>query len=111
MTYSNMFDCITSTQVRQHLSTCPLHLHVTYLVVLTSVKNLQVTWKPYETDEVQEMGLNAICTRGQDLCTVVLPLIFYYIVEWHLPIHVMRQFGGLQIVVVQHKAMSKHLHK
>jgi hypothetical protein len=44
MMYSNTFDCITSTQVRQHLSTCPLYLHVIYLVVLTSVKNLQVIW-------------------------------------------------------------------
>jgi hypothetical protein len=52
MTYSNAFDYITSTQVRQHLSTCPLYLHVAYLVVLTSVKNLQVTWQPYEIDEV-----------------------------------------------------------
>jgi hypothetical protein len=81
MTYSNVFDCITSTQVRQYLSTCPLHLHVTYLVVLTSVKKLQVAWQPYETDDVKEMGLNAICTREQDLWTDVLPLICYYIVE------------------------------
>jgi hypothetical protein len=44
MTYSNAFDCITSTQVWQHLSTCPLYLHVAYLLVLTSVKNLHVTW-------------------------------------------------------------------
>jgi hypothetical protein len=57
------------------------------------------------------MGLNAICTRDQDLWTVVLPLICYYIVEWHLPIRVVRQFGGLQTVAVQHEAMSEHRHK
>jgi hypothetical protein len=57
------------------------------------------------------MGLNTICTHDQDLWTIVLPLICYYIVEWHLPIHVVRQFGGLQTVVVQHKATSEHLHK
>jgi hypothetical protein len=32
------------------------------------------------------MGLNAICRRDQDLWTDVLPLICYYIVEWHLPV-------------------------
>jgi hypothetical protein len=36
------------------------------------------------------MGVNAICTRDQDLWTAVLLLICYYIVEWHLPIRVVR---------------------
>jgi hypothetical protein len=111
MTYSNVFDCITSAQVRQHLFTCRLYLHITYLVVLTSVKNLQVTWQPYETNEVQDMALNAICRHDQDLWMAVLPLICYYIVEWHLPIHVVRQFGGLQTIVMQHEATSETLHK
>jgi hypothetical protein len=57
------------------------------------------------------MGLKDICMHDQDLWTAVLPLICYYIVEWHLPIHVEHQFGGLQIVAVQHEAMSEHLHK
>jgi hypothetical protein len=47
------------------------------------------------------MGLNTIYRRDQDLWTVVLPLICYYIVEWHLSVRVVRQFGGLQTVVVQ----------
>jgi hypothetical protein len=41
----------------------------------------------------------------------VLPLIYYYIVEWHLPVCVMRQFGGLQTIALQHAAMSQSLHK
>jgi hypothetical protein len=57
------------------------------------------------------MGLNAICMREQDLWTVVHPLICYYIVEWHLPIRVVRQFGGLQTVIVHHEVMIEHLHK
>jgi hypothetical protein len=51
------------------------------------------------------MALNAICMRDQD------PLICYYIVEWHLPIRVVRQFGWLLIVVVHHEATSENLHK
>jgi hypothetical protein len=100
-----------------HLTASPLdrydniYLHVTYLVVLTSVENLQDTWEPYETDEVQGMALNVICQRDQDLWTTVLPLICYYIVEWHLPIHVVRQFGGLQTVAMHHESTSNYLHK
>jgi hypothetical protein len=41
------------------------------------------------------MDLNAMCKRDQDLSTTVLPLICYYIVEWHLSIRVRHQFGGL----------------
>jgi hypothetical protein len=41
----------------------------------------------------------------------VLLLICYYIVEWHLPIRVVRQFGGLQTIAVQHEATSEHLDK
>jgi hypothetical protein len=72
---------------------------------------LLVTWKPYETNEVQGIVLNAICRHDQDLWMAVPPLICYYIVEWHLPIRVVRQFGGLQTVAVQHAAMSENLHK
>jgi hypothetical protein len=31
------------------------------------------------------MALNAICKRNHDLWRAKLPLICYYIVEWHLP--------------------------
>jgi hypothetical protein len=57
------------------------------------------------------MALNANSRRDQDLWMVMLPLICYYIVEWHLPIRAVRQFGGLQTVVVQHAATRKNLHK
>jgi hypothetical protein len=57
------------------------------------------------------MGLNTICRCDHDLWTAMLPLICYYIVEWHLLVRVVRQFGGLQTVAVQHAAMSQSLHK
>jgi hypothetical protein len=73
----------------------PIFTCCLYLVLLISVKNLQVIWEPYGTDEVQGMALNVICRCDQDLWTIVLPLIYYYIVEWHLLIRVVRQFGGM----------------
>jgi hypothetical protein len=82
--------------------------------MLTSVDfflNLQVTWQPYETDVVQGMALNNICRCDQDLWTAVVPLICYYVVEWHLPIRVVHQFGRLQTVTVQHDPMSHSLHE
>jgi hypothetical protein len=30
-----------------------IYLYVAYLIVLTNDENLEVTWEPYETDEVQ----------------------------------------------------------
>jgi hypothetical protein len=57
------------------------------------------------------MALNIICMCDQDLWTTVLPVICYYIVEWHLPICMVRQFGGLRTVAVQHEPMSHSLHE
>jgi hypothetical protein len=57
------------------------------------------------------MALNAICKRDQYLWMIVVSLICYYIVECHLPICVVRQFGGLQTIVVQHKSTSHILHE
>jgi hypothetical protein len=57
------------------------------------------------------MALNDICSHDQDLWTTVVPLIFYYIVEWHLPIRVVHQFDGLQTVAVQHELMNYSLHE
>jgi hypothetical protein len=72
---------------------------------------LQVTWQIYETDVVHGMDPNDICRHDQDLWTTVVPLICYYIVEWHLPIHVVRQFGRLQTIAMQHEPASHSLHE
>jgi hypothetical protein len=57
------------------------------------------------------MALNAICKRDHDLWRAKLPLICYYIVEWHLPNRVLCQFGRLQTIAMHHEAMSQKLHK
>jgi hypothetical protein len=57
------------------------------------------------------MALNDICRSDQDLWMAVVPLICYYVVEWHLPIRVVRQFGRLQTVAMQHEPRSHSLHE
>jgi hypothetical protein len=39
------------------------------------------------------------------------PLILYYIVEHHLPIRVMKQFGRKQEFPAQHERMTQALHE
>jgi hypothetical protein len=87
-----------SRRVRYEYLCLHVSAHIVYLVVLTSVRNLQVTWQPYETDEVKNIALNAICKHNQVLWRAELPLICYYVVEWHLPNHVVWHFRGLQTV-------------
>jgi hypothetical protein len=41
------------------------------------------------------MDLNCICKHDSDLWRGEVPLICYYVVEWHLPNGVSRQFGKL----------------
>jgi hypothetical protein len=57
------------------------------------------------------MALNTIYKSDPDLWMIVVKLICYYIVEWHLPICVVHQFGGLQTVVMQHESTSHTLHE
>jgi hypothetical protein len=86
-------------------------LLIVYLVVLTCVEKLQVIWQPYDTDEVKAISYNAIYKRDQKLWRDELPLICYYMVEWHLLNCVLHQFGKLQPIAVQHEATNANLHK
>ncbi|TVU34636.1 hypothetical protein EJB05_16477, partial [Eragrostis curvula] len=76
--------------------------------VLTDV---QVTWHPYDRDEINEMNLSPICTRDAEFWRIEIPLIFYYAVEWHIPQRVMRQFDRLQQTNVACPLTNKTLHK
>jgi len=57
------------------------------------------------------MNLNPLCKRDEELWRANVPLIYYYVVEWHLPDRVLRQFGKLQHADVQHVATNQKLHK
>jgi hypothetical protein len=57
----------------------------------------QVTWRLYESPEMvalqESHELNSMCFRDMSLWTAQCPLIFYYVMGYHLPSRVMRQFG------------------
>ncbi|CAM0955801.1 unnamed protein product [Alopecurus aequalis] len=55
-----------------------------------------VRWSPYTRDEVNSLELNHICKRDDLLWKAICPMICFYVVEYHLPHRVMRQFGLLQ---------------
>jgi hypothetical protein len=57
------------------------------------------------------MALNSICMRDSELLRAEVPLICYCVVEWQLPNRVLRQFGKLQPIVVQHVSTNENLHK
>ena len=48
-------------------------------------------WAPY-TEEILER-LPKFCHQGRAIWRARVPLIYFHIVEWHLPHRVMRQFG------------------
>ena len=56
---------------------------------------MQIVWKPY----THTLGsLPAYCTSGQHISGAKVPLIYFWIVEWHYPERVLRQFGMKQPV-------------
>jgi hypothetical protein len=56
------------------------------------------------------MTFNVLCKHDLELWRAELPLICYYIMEWYLPNHVLRLFGKVQPVAVEHEATNKNLH-
>ena len=46
------------------------------------------------------------CLQGQEIWCSRVPLVCFYIVEWHLPDRVMRQFGMRQVVPDQFDTLS-----
>jgi len=72
--------------------------------------DFQVIWRPYNSIEVESMNLSPMCERDLTYWRCTVPLLCYYIVEWHLPIRVMRQFGLLQEVAVAHVSTNTDLH-
>ncbi|XP_073099120.1 serine/threonine-protein phosphatase 7 long form homolog [Elaeis guineensis] len=65
-------------------------------------------WEPY-TDGILAI-LPQMCTVGHDIWTARVPLIYFDVVEWHLPDRVLRQFGQIQGIPEQFDT-SQGLHR
>jgi hypothetical protein len=75
----------------------------------------QVTWMSYESSEIMALqeshGLNPLCVRDQTLWMAQCPLIFYYVMEYHLLARVMRQFRTEQPICPECPSTSVELHR
>jgi hypothetical protein len=76
---------------------------------------LEVTWRSYEEPEFIQLrtshGLNPMCTRAKSLQTMQCPLIFYYVVEYHLLGRVIQKFELEQPIQPQIVCTSIDLHR
>ncbi|XP_039834539.1 serine/threonine-protein phosphatase 7 long form homolog [Panicum virgatum] len=88
----------------------PGRRYVDYSNALDCLSAAHVEWQPYNREEVQNMELSPQCTMDTQYWRSVCPLICYYIVEFHLPNRVMRQFGILQTCPPEHLSTSQELH-
>ncbi|WVZ81744.1 hypothetical protein U9M48_029086 [Paspalum notatum var. saurae] len=69
-----------------------------YTNELDCVTHRQVEWTPYYREEIEEAELSPLSGRDEDLWRAVVPLIFFVMVEYHIPTRVLRQFGRRQVV-------------
>ncbi|CAO2164020.1 unnamed protein product [Urochloa humidicola] len=85
--------------------------YIDYSNELDCLLDSHVTWEPYRRNEVQGMALSPLCTRDRQFWRSVLPLICFFLMEYHLPCRVARQFGFLQHASIDHTSTSQLLHK
>ncbi|WVZ58112.1 hypothetical protein U9M48_008418 [Paspalum notatum var. saurae] len=69
-----------------------------YTNELDCVTHRQVEWTPYYREEIEEAELRPLCRRDEDLWRAIVPLIFFVVVEYHIPTRVLRQFGRREVV-------------
>jgi hypothetical protein len=69
----------------------------------------------YDSAEAMELkeshGLNSLCVHDETLWTVQCRLIYYYVVENHFPVRVIRQFGREQPIRPHGSSTSFELHR
>ncbi|WVZ88309.1 hypothetical protein U9M48_034845, partial [Paspalum notatum var. saurae] len=69
-----------------------------YTNELDCVTYHQIEWMPCYREEIEEAELSPLCRRDEDLWRAVVPLIFFVVVEYHIPTRVLRQFGRRQVI-------------
>uniref|UniRef100_K3Z2Z6 MULE transposase domain-containing protein n=1 Tax=Setaria italica TaxID=4555 RepID=K3Z2Z6_SETIT len=69
-----------------------------------------VEWKPYDREQLSHIVFSPTCYRDRELWRCTTPLILYYVVEFHMPHRVMRQFGRMQPCPPLELSTSQQLH-
>jgi hypothetical protein len=111
MEYVNELDTLSASSVStQHVYLIIMKFVLLYLTKIASFL-FQVTWKPYNAPELDEMIFSEVCSSEDELYMMQCPMICFWCVEWHLPHRVQRQFGRNQIWPVEDIPTSKELHK
>uniref|UniRef100_K3ZZ77 SWIM-type domain-containing protein n=1 Tax=Setaria italica TaxID=4555 RepID=K3ZZ77_SETIT len=70
----------------------------------------QVEWKPYDREQLSHIVFSPTCYRDRELWRCTTPMILYYVVEFHMPHRVMRQFGRMQPCPPLELSTSQQLH-
>ena len=60
------------------------------------ILHIQIIWQPYTPDLLAQ--LPDYCLHGQEIWCSRVPLICFYIIEWHYTDRVTRQFGIVQSI-------------
>jgi hypothetical protein len=77
----------------------------------TNKHKLQVEWQPYDRRDVRDLNMAPYVQAEKVLWRANVPMIFYYVVEHHLPQRVMKQFGSEQNFPLQHESTTHQLHE
>ncbi|TVU17956.1 hypothetical protein EJB05_34018, partial [Eragrostis curvula] len=86
-------------------------LYISYTNEMDSLHPNQVEWTPYASSQVQNLQLNYHCLADRNLWGMRAPLICFFVVEYHLPHRVQRQFGLFQPCPPEPFSTSMRLHK
>jgi hypothetical protein len=70
-----------------------------------------VTWQPYHEPYFANIQLSTMCDIDEDIYLMRCPLICFYVVEYHLPHRVARQFELRQEFPVEPFSTLIELHK
>ena len=92
--YTDYLDVLTQHQVTHSLLSYMCLVRCTLYHNLTQLQNVQVHWRPWNASEL-EYYLSPVTRDESDEYRCNIPLIFFHVVEIHLPIKVCRQFGRM----------------
>ena len=92
--YTDSLDVLTQHQVTLSLLSYMCLVWCTLYHNLTQLQNVQVHWCPWDAPEL-EYYLSPVTRDESHEYHCDVPLIFYHVVEIHLPIRVCRQFGRM----------------